>query len=326
MKRTFKDYLVLSLKGMAMGAADVVPGVSGGTIAFISGIYEEFINSLKSFNLDAFKALRQEGIPGLWRHVNGNFLVALFTGIAISIVSLAKLFSYLLDHHPVLVWSFFFGLIVASVIFVGKIVRKWNAVNVVAVVAGAAIAWWITGLHAFGGNEAYWYVFLSGLIAICAMILPGISGSFILLILGSYQFILGSLKDFKIAIIAVFMAGCVTGLLSFSRLLSWLFDRYHDITVAILTGFLIGSLRKIWPWKHVEEVFVKHEGEPNEEIVNLVETNVLPAAYDLPKEIANGIVTAHTPTDPQLMVGIVCAIAGFVIIFALERLAVTKSE
>ena len=264
MNRSFKDYLLLSLKGMAMGAADVVPGVSGGTIAFITGIYEEFIHSLKSINISALIALKEGGISKLWKHVNGNFLVALFLGIGISIVSLAKVITYLLDTYPVIVWSFFFGLILASVFFVGKSIKKWGTSTVIAFAVGTIIAYLITTLPPSSGNEELWFVFVSGLIAICAMILPGISGSFILVLLGSYQFILGSLKEFELMIILVFAAGCVTGLISFSKLLNWLFTKFHDITIAVLSGFLLGSLNKIWPWKNtLEFVQVQHSNRPD---------------------------------------------------------------
>mgnify|MGYP003676983682 CR=1 FL=1 len=222
---------IISLKGMGMGAADIVPGVSGGTIALIAGIYEEFVNTLKSFNLGAIKALKEDGLKGFWTHINGSFLVALVLGIGISLISMVKLIKYLLEVHPVLIWSFFFGLIVASAIFVAKTITK------------------------------------------CAMVLPGISGSFILVLLGKYAYIIESLSQFKLDVIALFGVGCVTGLLSFSHLLSWLLKSYHNLTMAILTGFMIGSLNKIWPWKKTLSYMTDRHGEQKP----LEQINLLPA-------------------------------------------------
>jgi len=304
--RTLKDYILLYLKGIAMGSADLIPGVSGGTIAFISGIYEELFATINAFNFEAFKKLKNEGIVALWKHINGNFLVALFLGIGTSFISLSKLISYLLKEEPVLLWGFFFGLIVASVFLVGKQVKKWTPINVIGLIIGVVIAFLITILPPIHTPEAIWFIFLSGAIAICAMILPGISGSFILLLLGSYEFILTALKDVKIAIIGVFMAGCITGLLSFSKLLNWLFKKHHNLTVAILTGFLIGSLNKIWPWKKTLEFFIKHKGGTNEELVPLLQKNVLPQNFD---------------GDSQLLFVILAACTGLTLILILERLA-----
>lgn len=306
MKRSKREYLFLALKGVAMGAADVVPGVSGGTIAFISGIYEELLETISSVNLDALKKLKTEGIKGFWQHINGSFLLPLFAGIFISIISLAKLITYLLETHPLLLWGFFFGLIVSSVYLVAKQIKKWNISAIIGIIVGTAIAYYITILPPMTQPDALWYVFLSGAIAICAMILPGISGSFILLLLGSYEFVLGAVKDLKLLVIGVFAAGCLTGLLSFSKLLNWLFKKYHDLTVAILSGFLVGSLNKIWPWKETLEVFVKHQGEPNEKIIPLVQQNVLPASFE---------------GDAQLLLVAVMVIIGLSTIILLERLA-----
>lgn len=302
MKRTIKDYAILSAKGMAMGAADVVPGVSGGTIAFISGIYEELLETISSVNLKAVKVFTSEGIKPFWKHINGNFIVALFLGIAISIVSLAKLITYLLDEHGVLLWSFFFGLIIASIFLVGKKIKQWGIAQIIGLIIGAVVAYYITILPPMQNPDALWFVFISGAIAICAMILPGISGSFILLLLGSYEMILGAIKDVKIATIGVFAIGCLTGLLSFSKLLNWLFKHYHDLTVAILTGFLVGSLNKIWPWKETLSTRVNSHGET----VPFMQENILPANFD---------------GDPQLMMAIVMLLVGFGLIIGMEKLA-----
>ncbi|MBW6482302.1 MAG: DUF368 domain-containing protein [Vicingaceae bacterium] len=302
MNRNLKDYLFITLKGIAMGAADVVPGVSGGTIAFISGIYEELLETISSFNLQALKVLTNQGIKPFWKYINGNFITALLFGIAISIISLAKLITYLLQNHSLLLWGFFFGLIVASVFLVGKKVVEWQLSRVLAIIVGTVIAYFITILNPMENPDTLWFVFISGAIAICAMILPGISGSFILLLLGSYELILSSIKDFKITTILTFIVGCVVGLLSFSKFLNWLFKKYHDITVAILTGFLIGSLNKIWPWKEVLSTRENSKGE----IVPFIETNVLPNQFH---------------EEPQIMGVIILALVGFGLIFGLEKLA-----
>lgn len=300
--RNLKDYIFIVLKGIAMGAADVVPGVSGGTIAFISGIYEELLETISSFNIQALKVLAKEGIKPFWKHINGSFITTLFLGIAISVISLAKLITFLLHNHPLLLWGFFFGLIVASVFLVGKKVAKWQLSHVLALIVGTVIAFFITILNPMENPDTLWFVFISGAIAICAMILPGISGSFILLLLGSYELILSSIKDLKIITILTFGVGCVVGLLSFSKFLNWLFKKYHDITVAALTGFLIGSLNKIWPWKEVISTRENSKGE----IVPFIETNVLPNQFH---------------EDPQIIGIIILAIIGFVLIFGLEKLA-----
>lgn len=302
MQRTLKDYLLIGAKGIAMGAADVVPGVSGGTIAFISGIYEELLETISKVNFNALKVLKQDGIKAAWNHINGNFIAALLSGIAISIISLAKLITYLMEFHTVLLWSFFFGLILSSIYLVGKKIKQWNIANIVSLIVGSVIAFYITILPPMSSPDAIWFVFLSGAIAICAMILPGISGSFILLLLGSYEFILTSLKDIKLTIVAVFAAGCITGLLSFSRFLNWMFKKYHDLTVALLTGFLVGSLNKIWPWKEVLETRINSHGKE----VPFIEENVLPQHF-------NG--------DNQFVMVILLATLGIGIIAIIEKLA-----
>ena len=198
MQRRFLDYFILSLKGIAMGAADAVPGVSGGTIAFISGIYEELITTISNVNLSLITTLRKEGFKAFWTQLNGNFLAALLTGIVISFVSFMRLAKYLIENHPILIWSFFFGLIVASIFFVGKQIQKWNLAVIISLIAGALIAYYITTLPSMANNDNPLFLFFAGAIAICAMILPGISGSFILVILGAYKTLSDALHDFDI--------------------------------------------------------------------------------------------------------------------------------
>lgn len=287
-----------------MGAADVVPGVSGGTIAFITGIYQELIDTISNVNLSLLKTLRSDGIKAFWAQLNGNFIVALFSGIIISIASLANLISYLLESFPVLVWSFFFGLVLASIKLMTKQVGKWNLSTVLGFIVGTGIALWITLLPPMQQADADWYIFLSGTIAICAMILPGISGSFILLLLGSYQTVLTAVKDFNITKIAIFSLGCIVGLLSFSHLLKWMFKKYEYVTIAVLSGFLLGSLNKLWPWKEVISTRLNSHGET----VPFMESNVSPFSFE-----------TLTNTPNQIGLSITFCIIGFLIIFVLER-------
>lgn len=236
-----------------MGAADVVPGVSGGTIAFISGIYEQLLGAISSFNLNALKVLRGQGIQAFWVHVQGTFLTVLFTGILLSVATFARVLQYLLVHHPLLVWGFFFGLIVASVVYI------WRQIS------GHSIGGWLLLLTGAGLVLASLYtpqvkieagliphpltIFGAGMLAISAMILPGVSGSFILLLLGMYPVILSAVVRVDLTVLLTFVAGCATGLLLFSRLLYWLLTRFQNLTLALLTGFLIGSLAVVWPWQ-----------------------------------------------------------------------------
>ncbi|MEM7550602.1 MAG: DUF368 domain-containing protein [Bacteroidota bacterium] len=298
-----KDGLLLFLKGIAMGGADIIPGVSGGTIAFITGIYERLINAIKSVDVNALVLLKQFEFKKLWEHIDGNFLAILFAGIAVSVASLARLMTYLLHAHPIQLWSFFFGLILISAFVVARSVKNWKTANFLGLILGVVLAYFITSATPAETPEGYWFIFVSGAIAICAMILPGISGSFILLILGKYQFILEGLKNFDLTIISIFMLGCVVGILSFSRLISWLLTHYHDVTVAILAGFMIGSLNKIWPWKEVLQFRLNSKGEQ----VPFIERNLLPAEY---LEVTGG--------DPYLLQAILFGALGFFLVFAIE--------
>lgn len=306
-KRTLLQNSLLTFKGMAMGAADVVPGVSGGTIAFISGIYEELIDSINKINLGALKVWKKEGFKAFWEHINGTFFVFLFGGIAISIITLAKLVTGLLKSHPVLLWSFFFGLIIASVWLISKSVTKWSVGSMASLIIGAGIAFYITTIQSVANVDAHWFVLLSGALAICAMILPGISGAFILLLLGSYDTVLTAISDRDLAIIGIFAVGCLIGLLSFARVLKYLFSKFKNITVALLTGFMIGSLNKVWPWKETVEFRINSHGEK----VPFIQENVTPGDFS---------------GDAQLWIAIGCAVLGFLVIFILERFAPKKGS
>ena len=277
MERRIKDYAVLTLKGMAMGAADVVPGVSGGTIAFIAGIYDELINSIKSINMHSLKLLFTGKIAAFWKAVNGNFLFALLLGIAISVFSLAKLITYLLLNEPVLVWSFFFGLVLASTWFVTKDIKGWNWKTVAGFVGGAVIAYYITVATPAEASTNLMFIFLCGAIAICAMILPGISGSFILVLLGKYFYVMEAVKTLDLVVLGVFAFGAALGITSFSRVLSYALKNFRNITLSVLSGFMLGSLNKVWPWKEVEklvsdghEVMIEHNIAPNTEVAEAV--------------------------------------------------------
>ena len=277
MERRIKDYAVLTLKGMAMGAADVVPGVSGGTIAFIAGIYDELINSIKSINMHSLKLLFTGKIAAFWKAVNGNFLFALLLGIAISVFSLSKLITYLLLNEPVLVWSFFFGLVLASTWFVTKDIKGWNWKTVAGFVGGAVIAYYITVATPAETSTNLMFIFLCGAIAICAMILPGISGSFILVLLGKYFYVMEAVKTLDLVVLGVFAFGAALGITSFSRVLSYALKNFRNITLSVLSGFMLGSLNKVWPWKEVEklvsdghEVMIEHNIAPNTEVAEAV--------------------------------------------------------
>jgi len=298
--------LLIFLKGLAMGAADVVPGVSGGTIAFITGIYDDLLSAINSINLNTLKILRKEGIKAAWKEINGAFLLPLFLGIATSFVTLASLFKTLLKNYPHLLWAFFFGLIVASVYVVGRMLKVWNAKAILGVIVGTVVSFWLTTLEPGGGSDALWFVFIAGAIAICAMILPGISGSFILLLLGVYSAMLDAVSGMDLLFIATLGGGAVIGLLSFSRVLKWTLDNYHDVTVSVLIGFLIGSLNKIWPWKETVSFRTNSHGES----VPFIQENILPSAYE----------------NPQIGAVLGLMVVGLLVILSLSRFTPNESH
>lgn len=306
-----KSNIQLFLKGVAMGGADVVPGVSGGTIAFITGIYGQLLDSIKSVDLQALRLLTQGKLLAFWKYINGSFLLVLLSGIALSIVSLAKLLHYLLEYYPIQLWSFFFGLIIIAAISVAREIKRWRGAVILSGILGIVIAFFITEATPAETPEAYWFILLSGALAICAMILPGISGSFILLILGKYAFILEAINTRNLVVIAIFGLGCIVGLLSFARLVSWLLNRYHDVAVALLAGFMIGSLNKIWPWKEVISTRINSKGEE----VPLITENILPGEY----------LTA-TGLEPHVWQAVLFMIAGIAIVVLLEQLAGKKGR
>jgi putative membrane protein len=250
-----RQALNLAVKGLCMGSADVVPGVSGGTIALITGIYEDLIAALRSIDKQAIQQLLAFDIKGVVAKVQVRFLLALFAGIVVAILSLARLMNYLLHHHPVPTWSLFFGLIAASTVMIAKHVSHWYGKAGISFIAGIIAATIIVNLIPMQTPEELWFIFLCGIVAICAMILPGISGAFILLILGKYEYVTGALKNpflpQNLVVIVAFCCGCVIGLLGFSRVLNYLLQKYHNLTLSFLTGLIAGSLQKIWPWKEI---------------------------------------------------------------------------
>ena len=300
-----KKYFLLYAKGLAMGAADVVPGVSGGTIAFISGIYDELLRSIARVP-EATLSLLRGRIRDAWQLANATFLLVLLCGIMTSILSFARLITYLMAQHPIPLWSFFFGLILVSTYVVGREIGRWNWTRVLSFVLGLAFAYWITVAAPMQWGSDLPTLFLAGAIAICAMILPGISGSFILLLLGLYSVVLGAVKELDLLVLAVFASGCLVGILSFARLLSWLLSRWPDLSLAFLTGLMLGSLNKVWPWKEVVSWRLDSKGEQ----VPLLESNLLPGQF---ADISG--------QDPQLLLAVVLAVGGIALVLGLEWLA-----
>ncbi|EZQ19270.1 hypothetical protein CF98_02025 [Halopseudomonas bauzanensis] len=303
MNRFFSEYLLVFFKGMAMGAADVVPGVSGGTIAFITGIYDRLLAAIGSCTPNKLLWLLRGRVRETWRSIDGNFLVALLAGVATSIASLANLISYLLAEHPELIWSFFFGLILVSVWLVGREIHRWSIGVILMLFTGAAFAYVITVAVPLQWPVNPLMIFLAGAIAICAMILPGISGSFILLLLGLYTTVLGAIKSFDVALLTIFICGCLVGILSFSRLLSWLLQHARNATLALLTGLMIGSLNKVWPWKQTLTWRENSQGamEP------MQQTNLLPGSYE-----------SLTGAPSHWLGGLALMLAAVVVVLGLE--------
>ena len=295
-KRTLLHYVLLAVKGACMGAADVVPGVSGGTIAFVTGIYEELVGSVKSIRLSLFRLLVRGKFSAFWKQLNGGFLLALLCGILASIFSLAKLITSLLHTHPIPVWSFFMGLVAASAIYILKSLKKGNVWSVVSLLIGVFLAIIVCRCSPAQTPDGYWFLFLTGAIAICAMILPGISGSFIMVLFGKYTFIMNAVSTLQWNVLLVFGLGAVVGLLSFSRMLWWLLKNYYIQTVCLLAGFMFGSIEKIWPWKTLVAEGVFH--------------NTTPAKY--------GTISG---LSPQTGVAILFMALGFVVVFGVDFLS-----
>ena len=304
-----------------MGAADVVPGVSGGTIAFISGIYQELIDTINKVDFTFFPSWKKNGFKIAWQQINGSFLLALLSGIFISILTFSKIITHLLVTQPIMVWSFFFGLVIASIFFVGKQIDKFSIGSISFFLLGTALSYYITIAEPVASPDSYFYLFLSGFIAIIAMILPGISGAFILLLMGSYAVVIGTINHFREGILSLnfqvifqailklgtFAIGAILGLKLFSKVLHWMFDNHRNSTLALLTGFMLGSLNKVWPWKKVISTRLDSHGVE----VPFMEKSILPNAFD---------------GDNQLFVAILLMIAGFLTIFIVEKIGAKFSK
>lgn len=316
MKKKISDYLIVSLKGLAMGAADVVPGVSGGTIAFISGIYQELIDSINKINLKTLKNCKKVGFKKTWNEINGNFLFSLALGIGISILTLSKVITHLLENKPIHVWSFFFGLVLASIFLIGKTITQWTIKNGFSMIIGIIISYYITIARPYESPDSLLFLFLSGFLGIIAMILPGISGAFILLLIGTYRTVIGTINQLREAIgemnweslgnallkLTTFALGALIGIKVFSGILHWMFEKHKNSTLALLIGFMIGSLNKIWPWKMVLETRINSHGQE----VPFIEKSILPQSFE---------------GDPKILTAIFMLILGFILIFGLEKMA-----
>ena len=294
-----------------MGAADIVPGVSGGSIALVTKIYQELLDSIKSIDLDALRLLSSFRIKEFWKHVNGSFLLTLILGILTAIFSLSKLITFLMTNHPIPLWSFFCGLILISALIILRDIRKWNIVAVLVIPLGAFLAYQITEIPPVTTPDSIWFTFIAGSIAICAMILPGISGSFLLLILGQYEQILTAVNQRNLLTIGVFGLGCIVGLLSFSRVISWLLKRYHAITIAFLSGFMLGSINKIWPWKRILSYRMSSSGVQQPFITE----NIWPHHY-----------LAESGQESEFLVAILAFLVGVILVVGIERIAAYKQQ
>ena len=311
--KSLLKYAVTAVKGACMGAADVIPGVSGGTIAFMTGIYEELIGSLNNFDSKAVSLLFTGKIKEFWKHVNGNFLVAVFAGILASVLSLAKLMQHLLAFYPIQTWAFFFGLIVASSLFILKGIKDWKVKDFFILAVGIVLGVVICTLSPTTTPDSLWFIFICGALAICAMILPGISGSFILLILGKYQYMMANVAgltggDFGqcALVLVIFAIGAVVGLLSFSKFLHWLLGRFHKQTLLVLAGFIIGSLVKVWPWSNMDAIL----------------RSQFPELLDADSTVIEQVAPMFIPDmDMKYWLALLFAVLGFCTVTAIELIA-----
>ena len=295
-----------------MGVADVIPGMSGGSVAFITGIYVEMVHALRSIDREAFELLTKKRFEDFWKKINGNFLVAVFAGIVTSLLTIARLMTHLQTKYPILVWSFVFGFILISALLVLRDIKKWNVGIVVAFFCGALASYGITLLSPAQTPASIWFIFLTGLLSVSALLIPGLSGAFILLLLGKYQYMVNALISFNFVVILVFLGGCVTGLIGFSRFLTWTLNNYHNATVALLTGFMLGSLNKVWPWREVLEYVTNSRGDQ----VPAFDRSILPWHY-----------LATTGKDPHVFQAILMmAISVFIVVLFVKIAARLKTK
>ncbi len=311
MQKYFREYLILTLKGFAMGAANVIPGVSGGTIALVTGVFEKLIHSLKSIDQNAIIYLLKGRFSSFSSHINLPFLLAIFGGAVLSVFTLARILAYLFTNFPVYIWAYFFGLIVASVYFVGKTVERWRFITFLIFAAGAGLAIWISLMTPASGNDNVFYLILSGMAAVCSMILPGLSGSFILILMGNYELVaIEAINEFRLDILGPVFFGIVAGLLVFSHLLSWIFKKFRDLTLALLTGFIAGSLIILWPWKDAV-----YQADEYGRLITKADGDPIILSYEryIPDALTSEVIFA-----------IVLMIAGYFTIWAIERMAEKK--
>ena len=295
-----------------MGVADVIPGMSGGSVAFITGIYSEMVHALRSIDREAFELVTKKRFHDCWTKINGNFLVALFAGIVTSLLTIARVITHLQTRYPILVWSFVFGLVLISALLVLRDIKKWNVGVVAAFFCGALASYGITLLSPVQTPASIWFIFLTGLLSVSALLIPGLSGAFILLLLGKYQYMVNALISFNIVPILVFLGGCVVGLIGFSRFLTWTLDNYRNATVALLTGFMLGSLNKVWPWREVLEYVTNSRGDQ----VPAFDRSILPWHY-----------FNITGKDPQVFQAILMmAISVFIVVLFVKIAARLKTK
>jgi putative membrane protein len=318
--KKLKNYIILALKGVGMGAANVIPGVSGGTVALITGIFEELIDSIKSFDLEAIKLIFKGEFKMFSEHVNLGFLFSIFTGVAISIISLAKALDFLFTNYPVFILSYFFGLILASIYFVGKTVHKWNVSVIITFILGTAIALILSHLNRAAENDGFLYLVLCGVVAICSMILPGLSGAFVLMLLGNYNLIvIDAVTNVRIDILLPVIIGAGLGLTAFSHILSWIYKKFRNETISTLTGFVLGSLLILWPWKN----FYDANGD-------IIPVNKFGAYLEIDGVAPQDIIPFETKQlipdsiDSTVVIALALLIVGVVSIWLMEKFATDK--
>ncbi len=316
-----KEALKLILKGATMGVAEVIPGVSGGTLAFITGIYERLLSAINAINFKLISVLKNEGLKGVWSQIDGNFLFKILFGMAIGFSVGLKIIVGLLESHPIHVWSFFFGLIIASIPLITKQIKRWRLTEILIFIFGFGLVYWITIASPSTGSNHLAMVFLSGILGVSALMLPGLSGSFVLLLLGMYTIIMPAIKDFisnpfgpELQIVVVFGLGMLIGLFTFSKLLGYTFDKYPNQTLALLSGFLVGSLNKVWPWQHVTSTRINSKGE---QVVKFSES-ILPSTFsDLEENPLYG-------KDPHILSCVILMAVAVVLILCLDRFSSKK--
>lgn len=320
-----KFNIATMLKGSAMGIAEVIPGVSGGTIAFISGIYETLLLSIKSIDFSLFKMVFTGKFKEAWDKVNGWFLLSLGAGMAGGLVFGIFAITYLMKYYPEPLWGFFFGLVIASAILISKQIKTWNATNILALLSGIGLALYISLVSPAEGSTHPLYIFISGVIAISAFILPGVSGSFMLLLMGMYTLVIPAIKSIivhhdseSIYIVSVFAIGCLVGITTFSRVLTWLFEHYKDATFVVLTGFLIGSLYKIWPWRNIDQVVDKQTGSLAK-VTNLEQFSALDIEHIKILKEVNVLPSDYWVSSPKVIITLLCILIGFMTVWVMEK-------